>query len=516
MGGTRALAVTEGTPPEHSHPNRGQIALVMAATMFGAVLRCWRLPELGISHFDEGIYAISGLWPWTGTFEGSQGYYSPPLFPFLIGVTNQLIGPESGLSGILISCFFGVATIPLAWWLAGTLGFETKVGVLAAWLVACDGFLIEFSRVGLTDSIFACECLFATGLVVKGAELGGLRVLVASLAVGFTWNTKYNGFIPILFAAGTAFSPERALRLAYISVFSCLLYLPWAIWFHVKHDYVSLVHHQAGYFLGPMAILANWRAFADFQLVFALPWLAIPLVGLAWSRTIGRGPLVQAGGLCAAAVFGSQPIASLALLGTTLFRLGHYWRTNRAVLWMAFWAAVLPALYTPYPRLWLPSIALFWILIADACLALPWIQLSTLPAASLVVLALSGSFEMHFRRERVGRGFRDAPASIRAFTGGSAPVWTLARPSLLYYLSLSGMEFRRLSGDAATGTIPSAGVIILDREIPESHRLAARLQEAGWRKSAEVTWDQSLVVRADKGPPYFGSPGKDVIEIWKR
>ena len=57
---------------------------MVALILVGATLRLWRVSELGLVHFDEGVYAISGLWE-TAPSEETRIYpkqilFSPPLF----------------------------------------------------------------------------------------------------------------------------------------------------------------------------------------------------------------------------------------------------------------------------------------------------------------------------------------------------------------------------------------------------------------------------------------------------
>src|SRR4051794_10310200 len=98
---------------------RGWLA-IGAATCVGAGVRCWAVGRLSLDHFDEGIYAFSGLW--IAGEDGPLGLdpmvipYAPPIFPLLIGLSYVAFG-VSDLSAIVVATACGIATIPVVGWL---------------------------------------------------------------------------------------------------------------------------------------------------------------------------------------------------------------------------------------------------------------------------------------------------------------------------------------------------------------------------------------------------------------
>ena len=83
-------------PPRLDSGLPREILVVIALTLLGAVLRLWSPGRLGLVHFDEGIYALAGLWSLSP--RGLAGIdptviaYAPPGFPFLVGLSYLVFG----------------------------------------------------------------------------------------------------------------------------------------------------------------------------------------------------------------------------------------------------------------------------------------------------------------------------------------------------------------------------------------------------------------------------------------
>src|SRR5947209_7262609 len=104
--------------PDRSRREGLAIAVV---TVIGAGIRLWPPARFGLTHFDEGIYALAGTWSLgPGGIAGldpSLIPYAPPGFPILIGLAYRLLGP-SDVSAIAVSQVAGTLTIPVVGWLA--------------------------------------------------------------------------------------------------------------------------------------------------------------------------------------------------------------------------------------------------------------------------------------------------------------------------------------------------------------------------------------------------------------
>ena len=125
------------------------------------------------------------------------------------------------------------------------------------------------------------------------------------------------GFLPL--GAGAGFLADkqfvvRSIRLFLVSFLSLLLYLPWALWFHVEHGDLSLVEHQRGYFQGMKGIPSNWGEYLHDMDIVAFPSLGIGLIAFMLANRRGKG-----GGLLALSILGL--IASAVEFGLALDRM---------------------------------------------------------------------------------------------------------------------------------------------------------------------------------------------------
>src|SRR5262249_36527439 len=94
--------------------------LIALLTLVGSILRFWAFPRLSLTHFDEGLYALAGLW--IPSREGLPGLdpgvipYSPPGFPLLVGMAYLVLG-VSDYAALVVAILAGIGTIPVAGWL---------------------------------------------------------------------------------------------------------------------------------------------------------------------------------------------------------------------------------------------------------------------------------------------------------------------------------------------------------------------------------------------------------------
>ena len=128
--------------------SRREWLVITVVTLVGAVLRFWNFGRLSLSHFDEGIYAFSGLWIVAkhGLYDldPSISAYAPPGFPLLVGLSYSLFG-VSDYAAILVATLAGIATIPVAGWL-GRRTFGPGAGAAAATFAALAMAHVAFSR----------------------------------------------------------------------------------------------------------------------------------------------------------------------------------------------------------------------------------------------------------------------------------------------------------------------------------------------------------------------------------
>jgi 4-amino-4-deoxy-L-arabinose transferase-like glycosyltransferase len=395
--------------PSADISRRREWSLILVATGLGAVLRLWSLGQLGLVHFDEGIYALAGLWSLMPggltAIDPSVIPYAPPGFPILVGLAYSVLGP-SDIAAILVSIVCGTLTIPVVGWL-GRRTFGPGAGAAASAFAALSGMHVAFSRMALTDSAFLLVWLIGIGQGQRFLERPNFaRALALGLTVGFAQNVKYNGWLVgaiVALAAlrsmvqhSTRHRQDSAIRVVgwgtVAAVIAGLIYLPWLLFVERHGSYAALLAHHRSYMTGLASWPRNWVVqLAQVRALSGEPpiwdgsaWLLACIgAALSLSRTLPRlpsrdgrtlvlylGSLATSPLLYTAFVLLAWPTLpwylalgfSLAGLvtepprthvaGTSAFRL--------VALSFVVMAALTP-LYHPYARLWLPSLALGWL-----------------------------------------------------------------------------------------------------------------------------------------------------------
>ncbi len=361
-------------------------------TLAGAVLRIWNLPRLGLSHFDEGIYALAGLWSVSpgnlASLDRSLIPYAPPGYPILVGLGYLGLG-VSDLAPLLVSILAGTLTIPVTAWLARrTCG--AGAGAAAACLLAFSGYHVAFSRLALTDaSLLLCWVL---GLVCAQRFLERPRVSTAialGLSVGLAQWFKYNGWLLgafVALAAGLGIlvdpSQREARKIlatwgygAVAAIITASVYWPWFAYVDSHGGYSGLMRHHQSYVggfdswlphiriqLDQVAALSGGPVWNAMEYLAAV--LACELVLLGQPRTNRLRMLVVM------AVLGLVVCVFPAFYGL----LGAGWafdhgrgrgpaRRLLAAAWLGL--MILTPFYHPYARLWLPLHFLGWIMAAN-------------------------------------------------------------------------------------------------------------------------------------------------------
>jgi 4-amino-4-deoxy-L-arabinose transferase-like glycosyltransferase len=230
-----------------------------------AALRFWNLGAVGLTHFDEGTYALAARWLATLGREGApyNAILSPPLFPALEGLAFLALGVRDS-AAIAVSAAAGSLTVGLLY-VVGRSWFGPAVGAAAAALLASAEYHVVFSRLALTDATFTL--LFWGALACAFAALRDGRrrwYVLAGVLTGLAWNTKYNGFMPIAIAAawaaiaryefatptGTPRPKGAASGIALAASIAVALYLPWAAIVQVQSGYGALLRWHADHSVG--------------------------------------------------------------------------------------------------------------------------------------------------------------------------------------------------------------------------------------------------------------------------
>lgn len=377
------------TPPHLPAPHVGRsAALVAAFAVVGLLLRLWGLGRLGLIHFDEGIYAIAGLWSLSpqglAAIDPTVIPYAPPGFPFLVGLSYSILG-AADVSAILVSVLAGALTIPAAAWLAGrTFGIEAAAP--AAALAALSGFHVAFSRMALTDASFLLCWL--VGLIIAQRFLERPTAgagIVLGVAVGVAQLFKYSGWTlgaaTILGLIAVAIGDPsrrdsvyqaRAWGFGFLgAVVALAIYAPWFLFVESHGGYSALMAHHGGYVGSVGSWLPRWRVQLEelSALSGGFPWNAggwLLALGAVIAGSLRNESRPRVGRLAMLAlVVGTGVIAPTWLWWVGLAQL-LVWRRDASpglrllgVSWLGL--SILTPFYHPYARLWLPIQSLGWV-----------------------------------------------------------------------------------------------------------------------------------------------------------
>jgi len=392
----RIESVGMSSKPPRLDPGLGrEILVVIALTLVGAVLRLWSPSRLGLVHFDEGIYAIAGLWVFSPQglqdFDPTAVAYAPPGFSVLEGISYLGLG-VGDFSAILVSIGAGTLTIPATAWVARRT-FGAGAGGAAAAFAALSGPHIAFSRMALTDVSFLLFWVLAIGQGQRFLERPNpTRAVGLGLAVGVAQLFKYNGWISGVIVASSAalwlivHPQERRSRWTIATwgwglgaaCVAAIVYWPWFQFVESHGGYRALLAHQRGYLGG----LSAWPGHLSVQLAQAAAlsggpaWLAGGGLAAALGMSTSLGdfgidrrflPRIVVEVLCLAllCLWLLPDLVWLYVLVWTCFMLltRMSFATKTTCLLGTAWAllAVLTPFYHPYARLWLPLEAFNWL-----------------------------------------------------------------------------------------------------------------------------------------------------------
>lgn len=539
------------------------VVLVAAFAAIGLLLRVWGLGRLGLIHFDEGIYAIAGLWSLSP--RGLAGLdpvlisYAPPGFPFLIGLSYAILG-AADVSAILVSILAGALTIPAAAWLAGRT-FGAGAAAPAAALTALSGFHVAFSRMALTDASFLL--CWVVGLIVAQRFLERPTAgsgMALGIAVGVAQLFKYSGWTlgaaAILGLIAVAIGDASRRTSAYQArawgfgllgaVVSLATYAPW-FWFVENHGgYRALMTHHGGYVGSAGSWLPHWRVQLEqlSALSGGFPWNAagwLLALGAAVAGRLGKGPPPEIGRL-----------AMLGLVaGTGIFAPTWLWWVGLA--WLVVWGrdasaglrllgvswlglSILTPFYHPYARLWLPIQSLGWIAAAGLIAEFlkpraseakaPWARFSLVGVCCLAALVQSLVFAKTPSLVDRETGLlapsdslrRAVAATLAELPEGASNLRVLARPPVIYYLA-GRAEARVVPDWESLARDGSGRWALLDwaqlRQSSDANEIAARLLER-WENVGErpTTLNLPTLLDIDPGAALTVRPTEAEAPLW--
>ena len=446
------------------------------------VLRAWKFTTLGLTHYDEGAYVLSGYWS-LGSF-GSlypwQKFFSPPGYFGLVGIIYWLAGGASDLIAIGINVFFGAATIVLVWWV-GQRWFGRRAGIFSATLVAFNEFQIIFSRTALTDTLFGFTFLLSLAAIALCFEKQRPALAIfAGVAAGAAWNVKYHGwllfaiaFVALVLPAAVKKPPDATqmkkifLYWSVVTGVAAVCFLPWVLFTEYRlggYLAVEKFHHRYLNFhwIANFARQVEFQAYFDGWLGHVSPALAF----IAANVTEGiprflRSRILLAGflGMLVAGLTAGGTVTWLLL---ALYGLAPAWsrgqELGRLVVTAFLVFLVLIPCYTPFARLPLP-----WVLVAQvlAGVAIEDLLEGELPIGNLAisgfwknrklvslsiitVLALLKALVLglHTPKEpgiwAPTSGSRDAAARLMTDLPKDSVVFVTAEPNLAFYFQRAG------------------------------------------------------------------------------
>ena len=459
---------------EFAPPSAREWTLLILLLMVGFSLRAYHISQVALSHFDESVYAYSAMgitYPEGPRFLfPGQKKFSPPLYFSLIGIFYRLAGGPSDTAAILPNVLLGTLTIALVWW-AGRRWFGPPSGIAAAAMVALNEFHIRNSRTALTDVAFALFFLLALMVIHAAFERKKiLAAILAGLAVGLAWNTKYHGWLALAIA-GLAFllcawqnsvgifSDMRRIWLFLVAAATAAVcYLPWAlvVQFYGYGGYAELARYQS-YFLSLNWIPNAWTQILN-QLYFEGPLsrasvfvalLCVLLLAGGRARLNARSLWVML--ICATSLFigASGAAALLAFLALpALLRKPAPFANWLVASWLFTWIVLTP-FYTPYARLTIPLLLVAFLLagrtLQDAFAeseqpAAGGILAPALASLGAMAVALLPSPTTGPDRTpwQTTRSIPEIASRMDALLPKESRVNVVSEPALLYYLHLAG------------------------------------------------------------------------------
>jgi dolichyl-phosphate-mannose-protein mannosyltransferase len=447
---------------------------LMLIVVVGVGMRFALPSHISIEHWDEAVYSCNRFFPEDGSYPGRY-MYAPPLWPAIIEFTMLLSGATAN-AAVTPNLVFSALTVILCWWVARDW-FGPAAGLSAAALAALNDFHIAYSRTALTDPSLCFWYLLAvyfTWRALSRNQLG--QAIIAGLAAGAAWATKYNGWLTLAvalsgFIAWAIFErldrrtlQSRLMTLAAIGVTAGVAWSP--VWFSFKPgQYSEVLKNQAGYYVGlagwtqsfvrqaaNLRFFENWVSAASIAAAVALPLLFRRRFGFLVLAVVLGLEAIPAG--VSPILIGPAVVGPLLILWTS-YRSGQKddaARNRRLAAWLlAAWnigLLVATPAYTPYPRL-----------------VMPWLISAILGTAAACGLLFEPA----------------PPTGETAGKTGKFARWALIGAWVLF--PLATLQFRRvdegrLRFEGRSGAHPSAELVVGKLSISE--RAHSNLPIPGW------------------------------------
>lgn len=415
--------------------NRLDLGICLTLATLAAVLRFWHLTDLGLTHFDEGSYAMTGRWLATFGEEGwiYQSGQAPGLFPTLLGLFFLIFGIKDFVA-IAVSALTGSLTVGLIYWV-GREQFNRKAGVLAALFLATAEYHLMYSRFALTDATFTLFFWASLASLHHGFIKSDRRwFIIGGVFTGLCWNTKYHGFFPLLILGAWMIvialrqarnQPVRARALwsnwGLAALLAGLIYLPWLLFVQFSVGYGAILHAQVAHSIGQAAFILTPPTTISFYLTH---WLspALLLAAVLGSIMILTRPRAE---------------ALFPLFATALFTI----------------AAMF---YTSFPRLLLPVVPGLCLFAAHGVERISRAKtLAWLLAAVTLAWNMMGAHRVLSLRTDA---YRQAAAYLQKF---DAPVLTQMSKNFYFYEKKKSVEMRWHEPDTLDAIMQNSPAVVI-------------------------------------------------------
>jgi 4-amino-4-deoxy-L-arabinose transferase-like glycosyltransferase len=501
--------------------NRRELVLALLILAGAFLVRGWGVSGTTIDHFDEGVYSFSAL----GLSDASQPrvmypsqeIFSPPVYFALGAGVTRAFGIAPDIALMFISIFFGALTALVVWQFVRA-EFGAAAGLTAAAIIAFNPFHIAFSRSALTDITFTFWFTLGIATLVTAIERNSWKwSILAGLATGVAWNTKYHGWFVLLIGLSALLPYARRLRAtgqpwkpalmkwSAAGFVAFVTYLPWMIYLRTREGgYEALAKHYLGHLR--TAWIHNFVRYAEMLAFFETPLgrvaiAAAPLLALALiakrPAALNRLLIVAAAVGASALLLGAAGTALLLSVIATpwLLRNQPSYRTWVLFAWAAIWILAAP-IYNPYARLILPFVvataigaAVGFTRVLEWCQqpavrTSPRVQLAVVSAFAIIVFFAGGALPRGADPWRA-RGMSGAAAEFSQEIPEGSRVIAMIEPTIAYYLHRSGRPaFERTSQFSVLDTLSTPAYVITGTYVRRSPRLQQQLTDLSDRLTA--------------------------------
>lgn len=230
----------------------GLLASAVGMVLFGYWLRRQHLAFPPRESWDEEHFVRNARHYIEGGLDLND---HPPLGKLLIAGGMKLFG-DNTFGWRIVPLWFGLIAIVLAYMLAADLFKSWRAGLIAAALVAVDGFFISYSRAALLDGILTTLILGSAVVLVRATTPA--RIAGACALIGLAMSIKFTGVVMIVPVLLVTLVLKQAPRwsaagliltgLVYYVCFAAglhLLHMPTGPWAVVRATRGLVNHHLA-------------------------------------------------------------------------------------------------------------------------------------------------------------------------------------------------------------------------------------------------------------------------------